>query len=282
MKKIISASRRTDLPAFFPEWLAAALRAGRADFIGPAGRGRTVVLEPGDVHTLVLWSKNYSALLRGRHGLRDLLVRFDQLYIFFTITGLGGTFIEPGVPAPGEALSQLPELVRLAGDARRVSVRFDPVVFWRESGRMRSNLDFFDRLAPKAAALGIRDVRFSFAQWYRKAVRRARKRGLDFVDPPVGEKRAAAASLAARARGLGLRLHACSQDILAGIEGIRPSACINGPLLEALHPAQERASHAKDTTQRRECRCTRSVDIGSYTQVCPHACLYCYAHLGPA
>ncbi|MBN2200238.1 MAG: DUF1848 family protein [Candidatus Aminicenantes bacterium] len=281
MKKIVSASRRTDLPAFFPEWLAGALRAGRADFSGPSGRRKTVALKPEDVHTLVLWSKNFSALLAGRYGLRELLGRYDQLYFLFTITGLGGTVAEPGVPEAGEALAQLPELIRLAGDARRVSVRFDPVVFWKESGRTLSNLDFFDRLAPAAAALGIRDMRFSFAQWYRKAVRRARARGFDFFDPSVEEKRAAAGELAARASELGLRLHACSQGFLGGVEGVRPSACIDGSLLGALHPARERTSLAKDTTQRRDCRCTRSVDIGSYTQACPHACVYCYANPGP-
>ncbi|MCK4557835.1 MAG: DUF1848 family protein [Candidatus Aminicenantes bacterium] len=30
--------------------------------------------------------------------------------------------------------------------------------------------------------------------------------------------------------------------------------------------------------QRAECRCTESIDIGSYTQSCPHSCLYCYAN----
>ncbi|OGD11293.1 MAG: hypothetical protein A2Y86_04810 [Candidatus Aminicenantes bacterium RBG_13_62_12] len=280
MKKIISASRRTDLPAFFPEWLAAALRAGRAEFIGPSGRGTSVSLVPAEVHSIVLWSKDFSGLLAGRHGLRELLGRYDQLCFLFTITGLGGTFIEPGVLPPHEALSQLPGLVRLAGDARRVSIRFDPVIFWREGEQLQSNLDFFDRVAREAAAFGIRDMRFSFAQWYRKAVRRALARGFDFVDPPVEEKRAAAERLAERAGALGLNLYACSQDILAGVRGVKPSACIDGARLQGLHPRGEPASRAKDSTQRPECRCTRSVDIGSYTRVCPHACLYCYANPG--
>jgi hypothetical protein len=280
VKKIVSASRRTDLPARFPAWLADVLRSGRADVLGPSGRRTAVGLAPGEVHTLVLWSKDFSAVLSGRHGLRELLGRYDQLYFLFTVTGLGGTAVEPGVPRPAEALEQLPALVRLAGDARRVSVRFDPVVFWREDGRTQSNLNFFDALGPAAAALGIRDVRFSFTQWYRKSMRRARRRGFDFIDPGAGEKRAAAGRLAVRARGLGLSLFACSQDILSGVEGVEPSACIDGALLGELHPRNEPASLAKDRSQRPECRCTSSTDIGSYAQACPHACLYCYANAG--
>jgi len=232
------------------------------------------------VHTVVLWSKDFSPLLKDRHGLRELLGGYDQLYFLFSITGLGGTIIEPGVPPPREALAQLPELVRLAGDARRVSVRFDPVVYWSESGRTRSNLDFFERLGPRAAALGIEDIRFSFAQWYRKSVRRARAAGFAFFDPPVEEKRVAASRLAERAGSLGLILYACSQDVLSGVDGVKPSACIDGARLKELHPCREAASRVKDPTQRTECRCTRSVDIGSYAQACLHACLYCYARTG--
>jgi DNA repair photolyase len=62
------------------------------------------------------------------------------------------------------------------------------------------------------------------------------------------------------------------------VPGIRPSACINGRLLQELHPNGAPVSVRKDRTQRRECRCTESVDIGSYTQTCPHSCVYCYAN----
>ncbi len=200
------------------------------------------------------------------------------LYFLFTVTGLGGSCIERGVPEAESALAQLPGLIRLAGHPRRVSLRFDPVVFWREAGGLRSNLGFFDRLAPTAASLGIRDIRFSITQWYGKAVRRARQRRFEFVDPPLEEKLAAARRLAGTAAAYGLDLYACSQDVLAGVPGVKPSSCIDGLLLRELHPRRESVTAAKDKTQRPECRCTRSVDIGSYTQECPHACLYCYAN----
>ncbi len=278
MKTVISASRRTDLTASFPEWLAAALRQRRARVTGPSGRVTEVDLDPAAVHTVVLWSKDFRNLLDNAFGLRDLLAAYDQIYGHFTITGLGGTAVEPGSPRPEEALAQVPGLVELAGDPRRVSLRFDPIVFWREGGEVRSNFSFFPALARAAASAGVTGVRISFAQWYRKAGRRAAARGFDFVDPPEAEKLERAASLAAEAKEHGLTLYACSQPFLTAVPGIRPSACIDGELLEALHPRHEPVSGTKDKSQRPDCLCTESRDIGSYTQTCPHGCVYCYAN----
>jgi len=278
MKAVISASRRTDLVAFFPAWLASALEKRSARVPGPRGGVRRIDLRPERVHTVVLWSKNFENVLRNEAGLMDRLAEFGQLYLHFTVTGLGGTPLEPGAPEAAEALAQLPALVALAGDPRRVSLRFDPILFWREGRRVRTNLDFFDNTAAAAAACGVRDVRLSFAQWYRKARRRASAGGWDVLDPPEEEKRRHTAALASEARARGLNLWACCQPFLAGLAGIRPSACIDGRLLEELHPRREPASHLKDRSQRPDCLCTESLDIGSYGQACPHGCVYCYAN----
>jgi len=242
------------------------------------GGVRKVGLSPETVHTIVLWSKDFSNLLRNSHGLRGLLAAYDQLYLHFTVTGLGETSVEPGVLPYREALDQLPELAAVAGDPLRVSVRFDPVLFWEEDGEIRSNFALFSEVAGAAAAQGIRDVRVSFAQWYGKAVKRAAARRFRFSVPSEAEQRSRALELAAIAASHGLVLHACSQPLLAGVPGVRPSACIDGALLEALHPRGEPASRRKDRGQRAACLCTESKDIGSYTQACPHACLYCYAN----
>lgn len=278
MKKVISASRRTDLAAFFPEWLAGVVRKEKAVFRGPSGRLLTVDLSPENVHTFVLWSKNFAPLIENRRGLQDGLRKYDQIYLHFTITGLGGTPVEREVPAPGDALGQLEPLLEIAGSPARVSLRFDPVIYWKEGDEIRSNLRFFEELARRAAESEIRDIRFSFAQWYGKSKRRAERQGFAYVDPAPEEKRKDAVYLAGIAARYGLNLYCCSQDFLADIPGIRPSACIDGRLLQACHPGGLPVSIRKDRTQRRECRCTESVDIGSYTQTCPHSCIYCYAN----
>jgi len=278
MKSVISASRRTDLVAFHASWLAGALAGGRAEVLGPRGRTRTVDLRPESVHTVVLWSKDFAPLIEDRHGLRSALGRYDQAYFLFTITGLGGTPVERGAPPRETALAQLPALVAIAGDPRRVSLRFDPIFAWREGPSIRSNLPFFGTLAAEASRRGIEDIRFSFAQRYARADRRIRRGGIEFVDPSEDEKIESAHRLAETAAAFGLRLFSCSQDFLARVPGIGRSSCIDGALLSSLHPRGERAAAAKDGSQRAECGCTRSEDIGSYRQACPHRCLYCYAN----
>ena len=278
MKKVISASRRTDLVAFFPDWLASSLKERRARVYGPSSHVYNVDLNPENVHTMVLWSKDFSPLLDDRFGLRSILSEYDQLYLLFTITGLGGSRIEPGVPPPQEAIGQLDPLVDIVQVPERISVRFDPVLHWMEGGEERSNLDFFSRLAPELKKRDIRDVRFSFAQWYNKGKSRARKRGFMYVDPPEELKRKEAGRLVSVCEEWGLRPFACCQAFLEGLPGLSPSACINGPFLQGLHPMGDRAAGRKDPSQRKDCRCTDSVDIGSYAQSCPHSCIYCYAN----
>jgi hypothetical protein len=279
MKKIISASRRTDLIAFYPEWLAEVLSREVAVFIPPGKRlPLRIDLNPARVHTIVLWSKNFKPLLENRFGLKDLIKKYDQVYYHFTITGLGSSFLEKLAPQPEEALSQLPVLLKLARSPERISVRFDPIVFWEESGQLKSNLHFFPELSRTMASLELRTLRFSFAQWYRKAVTRARRTGLKFYDPSFEEKRKIVEELVGVASVFNLELWSCSQREIASLPGIKPSACIDGARLSELHPAGDPASLVKDKTQRKDCLCTESVDIGTYTQSCPTACIYCYAN----
>jgi len=278
MKRVISASRRTDLVAFFPDWLSHVLQAERARVYGPSGRTYEVDLSPDTVHTFVLWSKDFSNLIQNQHNLKELLQKYDQLYFHFSITGLGGSFVEPGVPRPAGAFPQLEQLIKMAGMPERVSLRFDPVVFWKEGKKIETNLHFFETLAPKAKSVGIKNIRFSFAQWYGKALRRASKHDFHFIDPSREDKKERARYLAQIAASFGLSLYACSQSFLDEVPGVKPSSCIAGRLLEKLHPQQEPASRIKDKSQRKECLCTESIDIGSYTQPCPHCCLYCYAN----
>jgi hypothetical protein len=278
MKKIISASRRTDLVAFFPEWLSSAFREEKVKVYGPSGHVYSVNLSPEAVHTVVLWSKNFANLLENRAGLKYALEKYEQVYLLFTITGLGGTFIERGVPSYHAALDQLEELVGLVGDPRRISIRFDPVIYWKEGERICTNLRDFERIAPSLKKWGIDTIRISFAQWYGKARRRAEKHRFFYVDPPREKKLADARYLVRIAKKWSLDLFSCSQDFLTKIKEIRPSSCIDGANLQSLHPHGDKASIKKDGTQRQECRCTDSIDIGSYTQFCPHCCLYCYAN----
>lgn len=270
---VISCSRRGDIPACHTEWLAGALRAGRVEVPSPYGAPpRQVSLQPGDVHSIVFVSKDYGPLLANTAGVRELLAAYEQLVFQLTITGLGGSRLEPRVPAWREAAAQLPALVAWAGDARRVSVRYDPVVHWWEGGSVQSNLGLAEAIFDAVAASGVPSVRVSIATIYRKM----RGRGFDWYDPGPEERAEIGGRLAELARARGLELYACADPSLVAA-GIAASSCIDGRLLAALHPRRLPLPTHKDRGQRPACGCTPSVDIGSYRVKCPHACAYCYA-----
>ncbi len=275
---VISASRRTDLPAFYTRWLAKALKEEKAKVLGPYHRVYTVSLKPERVHTIVLWSKNFSPFIKNSHGILDQLKKYSQLYFLFTITGLGGTLWERRVITPEKAVNQLDSLIEIAGSPLRVSVRFDPIVFWWEDGKLRTNLYYFEKLAPELERRGIRDVRFSFVQWYPKVVKRTQKVGVRFYDPPLDEKVRYALYLSQVAKAHSLILHACAQPAEILVNGILKSSCIDARLLSQLHPLGWRITHKKDPSQRESCGCSKSIDIGSYSLTCHHRCLYCYAN----
>jgi len=274
VRTVISASRRTDIPMHFAGWLAEMVRQGYADVPQPYnGRLRRVSLRPEDVHTLVLWSKDFRPLLNNAAAW-EALSRYDQLYCHLTVTGLGGTALEPSIPPWREVITQLPELIAFAGDTRRVSVRYDPIVHWHEGNRVRSNLPLAESILREVSRAGIATVRVSFATLYGKV---SRRKGWRWYDPSFEERLHIAGQLSALAGSLGITLYACSQSDLQQA-GIQPSRCIDGELLSALHPLKLPAALGKDSGQRTECGCTPSVDIGSYQMRCPNGCRYCYAN----
>ncbi len=272
---VISCSRRTDIPRCYSGWLEEKLVAGGVIFKAPRGGVRSVSLEAEAVHSLVLWSKDYGPLLKRP----QLLRRLHDLnpFFHFTITGLGKSAWEPDLPAWRESVAQMKRLVKEFG-AARVNWRFDPVLFWPAAGGRRTNLTLFARLGAAVADLGVSGSTFSFAQWYRKSSRRAQREGIDYIDPEPAEKLEAAAVMAAGAARLRIRLASCSNDVLLAVPGIYKGCCIDGALLNGLRGDGLAASMARDESQRRDCGCTRSIDIGSYTQRCSGpACVYCYA-----
>jgi hypothetical protein len=275
MRQVISASRRTDIPMHYADWLLDGIRQGFANVPQPYnGRVRRVSLLPADVHTMVLWSKDFRPLLSDKAGIRLVLAHYDQVFCHLTITGLGGTALEPNIAPWPEVIAQLPELIRFAGDPRRVSVRYDPIVHWYEGQEIRSNLALAEPILQRVSETGIRAVRISFATLYGKVRQR---KGWRWHDPAPEQRLEITRGLVDLARSLGLTIFACSQNDLS-MAGAVPSRCIDGELLTMLHPLQLPAATGKDPGQRPACGCTPSVDIGSYLMSCPNGCRYCYAN----
>ncbi|OIO04006.1 MAG: hypothetical protein AUJ49_03765 [Desulfovibrionaceae bacterium CG1_02_65_16] len=270
---IISASRRTDIPALYAEWLMHRVRAGFCLVRNPfnARQLRRVDLSPAAVSAMVLWTRNAGPLLP---YLPELEARGLRFVFQYTITGYPRA-LEPAAPAVQAALAAFRDLSARLGPTgpERVLWRYDPIILcgvMDEAAHVANFTRLADALAGKTARVTI-----SFLEMYRKTVRNlARAPGLGVIDHDPARLRDLAARLAgiAGARGIVMRSCACAEDLSA--IGIAPGACVDGGLLSRLFGIAAPAGH--DAGQRAACRCAKSVDIGQY-DTCVHGCAYCYA-----
>ncbi|MEJ2636797.1 MAG: DUF1848 family protein [Calditrichia bacterium] len=68
MKAVISASRRTDIPAFYLKWFMEQIGRGYIDIPNPFNRKQVkrTGLTPREVAWIVFWSRNYSVFLKNQ------------------------------------------------------------------------------------------------------------------------------------------------------------------------------------------------------------------------
>lgn len=282
-KIVISASRRTDIPAFYLKWFHEGRERGVFEVENPFNRRiRRVPATPEAVHTFAFWSKNFGPFLEAGCG---GVLQASGYHLFFNFSlNSEDLLLEPNLPPLSERLSQLELLCRFFG-AESVTWRFDPICFYRmANGSLRDNLKDFNIIAQAVAECGITRCITSFLDIYSKVQRRAKRlRGIVFEDPPLEEKVRIIRNMSERLRSLGIRLSVCCEkEIVAAVadEGVLNSAaCIsNGLLMEFFG---SRLSVKPDSGQRIKagCGCSESVDIGSYSlHPCHHDCLFCYAN----
>ena len=267
---IVSASYKTDIPAFYGDWFMARLGAGYCKMVNPYGRQvYTVPLTAGTVDGFVFWTKNLGPFM---DRLREVQERGFPFTVQYAINGYPRA-LEYSVTEARRPVAHMHALAREFGPAVAVW-RYDPVIAttvtppdWHVAN--------FTRLA--AALEGATDeVVISFAHIYAKTRRNlaaaARAFAFDWEDPAEDWKRDMAARLAGIAARHGMRLTLCSQpEYRAGAAG--EARCIDA---ERLSRVAGRPIAAKLQGNRPGCRCHASRDIGEY-DTCPHGCVYCYA-----
>lgn len=178
---IISASRRTDIPAFYSPWLLNRLRAGEVLVRNPYNRRQVsrIRLDPAVVDSLVLWSKNPAPLLPYLHTLEALGY---PLVIHYTLTG-HDRHLEPGLPDLDERIATFCDLARSLGP-ERVLWRFDPILLTQTQGADEV-LERFTMLAHHLQGY-THQCSISFVSLYAKC--RRQLAGIDLRSVDNGEK----------------------------------------------------------------------------------------------
>lgn len=273
--KLISASRRTDIPAFYSEWFVNRIREGDAYWVNPFSHTRhRVSLRPEDVMAIVFWSKNYAPLLP---HLDELDARGYRMVFHFTINGLPRVF-EPNVP----------EAVEMIECARILSGRYGPdAVLWRYDPVLISDATSPDyhtrRFAELCSAMqGLtRRCYFSFTAFHGKVMRGAadlqRRTGIVVHDLSPTDRVRLVTDLTEIASASEVAMFSCCGDRLVG-DRIHKAHCMDAELLYRLYP--DRIGRLTDLPLRPECGCCECTDIGAY-DTCPHGCVYCYANANP-
>ena len=266
---ILSASRRTDIPCFYAEWLMNRVRAGYALTRNPMNHAQLarVPLTPDIVDCIVFWTKDAANLLP---YLGELEARDYQYYFQFTLTPYGRP-IEPNLRDKTEIEETFRALAGRIG-SRRVVWRYDPVILG-DSFDISYHRTQFARLCGRLA--GCTDtVTFSFVDLYPKLNRVGWLRA-----PDAAERAELAGCFAEAARQNGLRITACCEADDWTAQGVGRASCVDRARIEALLGC--RLAVPPDGNQRSGCGCCRSVDIGAYN-TCGNGCVYCYANHSPA
>lgn len=263
---IISASRRTDIPARFSQWLFNRLDEGYALVRNPMNPRQIsrVDLSPAAVDGLVLWTKNPLPMM----GRLDRLDPYPY-YFQFTLTPYGRD-VEPGLPDKPELIDCFVRLSELAG-RERVIWRYDPILL-APGYSWEFHLKAFDRMAQRLAPHTEKCI-FSFLDSYRCMAKSARGLGIQY--PCADRQQGMARELAGIGERYGLRLETCAEPLDLERFGIGHAHCIDGELLSRISGRPVPAKRA--VSQRPGCGCAQSMDIGAYS-TCMNRCLYCYAN----
>lgn len=281
---VLSASRATDVPAFYADWFMRRLRAGFFRWTNPFNAAQVQTVSVAKTRAIVFWTKDPTGI---EPHLDELDRRELHYYFQYTLNDYEAEGLEPGLPPLAARIASFRRLADRLGP-ERVVWRLDPLLLADRVGVP----ELLDRAARLMAQL-VRHTRklvFSFADIaaYPAVRRNLARAGIGAREFTTAEMEEFARGLAALNRAHGLALATCAEEIDLAAHGIAHNRCVDGELLARLAPGDaalleflgSRAAR-KDPGQRRACGCLASKDIGRYG-TCPHGCAYCYANASRA
>lgn len=306
---IVSASRSTDIPAFYADWFFHRLEKGYSAWKNPFN-GKTSYVSYRDTRFIVFWSKNPAPLLPHLHKLKE---RGIGCYIQYTLNDYITENLERGVPPLKDRVDTFKRLVDTLG-AGSVIWRYDPLIL-TDTITVDHLIDRISRIGQQLGGYTEKLV-FSFADIspYRKVRTNLDSAGVRYIEWDDRSMCEFASKLADANRRTGLQLATCGEAIDLSQFGIAHNRCIDDDLIirlahddarlmaalgvtvgrvsadlfgnsilpdnataigNGLYAVKRRSN--RDQGQRPACGCIVAKDIGQYN-TCAHLCEYCYAN----
>lgn len=265
---IISASRRTDIPAFYSEWFLNRLKQGYVLVRQPRNIKKLsrVELNPQIVDCIVFWTKNPQPMLGKLPIIKQMGYNF---YFQFTLTPYDKK-IEPNLPNKKIIIETFKQLSNLLGK-EKVIWRYDTIIISKDF-TVEYHLNTFTKMVEYLRGYTDKCI-ISFVDLYRKNLRQMKQIGFLEDNFEQIEKISEGFSLIAKQNKI--ELLTCSEKVDLTKYNIQKASCIDKKLIEQIIGYNIIAK--KETNQRENCNCMQSIDIGSY-DTCEHGCLYCYAN----
>lgn len=308
---IISASRSTDIPAFYANWFINRLKAGYVVWYNPFNQ-QPMYISFKNCKVVVFWTKNPKPLIP---LLNELDKKGIQYYFHFTLNDYEKEGFEPNIPLLGERITTFKELSSIIGK-EKVIWRFDPMIVslkltpqeilnrvWNIGNQLKG---YTNKLV------------FSFIDitGYRKVQNNLVKEASHFTKECLENSEFTIQQINEIAEGLRkirerwkqekwqLILSTCAEKIGLEQYGIEHNRCIDGEMMKQIFSNDEdlvyylnygklqeknilfteefnknpvSSEKLKDKGQRKDCGCMVSKDIGMYN-TCGHFCKYCYAN----
>lgn len=308
--EIISASRSTDIPAFYADWFFHRLKVGYSAWTNPFN-GVKGFISYKNTRFIVFWSKDPSPLLIHIDELKE---RNIGCYIQYTLNDYEKEGLEKGVKPLEYRIDTFKRLVDRLGMGS-VIWRFDPLML-TDTIDIHTLLEKIENIGNQLKGYTEKLV-FSYADisLYRKVKSNLEKNGINSRDWIEDEMREFAMGLKELNQSWGYTLATCGEKIDLTPFGIEHNHCVDDSLIIRLayhdkvlmnflkikiHPMPSTSifgdteplppdaiilsnntyatrSNNRDKGQREFCGCMKSKDIGEYN-TCVHLCEYCYAN----
>ncbi|WP_324823019.1 DUF1848 domain-containing protein [Sinanaerobacter sp. ZZT-01] len=263
---IISASRRTDIPAFYTDWFFNRIKEGYILVRNPMNPHQIskIDVSPDVVDCIVFWTKNPIPMLRRLKELQEY-----QYYFQFTLTSYDKT-IERYLTTKKDLVAAFIALSKQIG-RQRVIWRYDPILLSHLYTK-EYHYKWFDKLAQKLSPYTDKCI-ISFLDQYKNTEKNLH--GVRLFPITKTDIEEMAVEFSRIASQYGLILESCAEPFNLEKYNIFPSRCIDDRLLSQIWGKKIRIE--KDPNQRKSCGCVKSIDIGAYN-TCKHGCRYCYAN----